>query len=95
MVCPGRVETDFFSHESFKARAHRPETTRTIPIEAVSQAVIEAVERNRFMTYVPRYYGFLVWLARAPAARVRAALAPVDGVPRGLRLCRAAAGDSS
>ena len=33
VVCPGRVETDFFSHESFRRRAHRPETARTIPIE--------------------------------------------------------------
>ena len=68
VVCPGRVETDFFSHESFKTRAHRPETARTIPIEAVSRAVMAAVERNRFMTYVPWYYGVLAWLAAAAAA---------------------------
>jgi len=65
VVCPGRVETDFFAHESFKARAHRPETTRTIPIDSVSRAVIDAVERDRFMTNVPRSYGVLVWLAGA------------------------------
>jgi hypothetical protein len=65
VVCPGRVETNFFSHPSFKSRAYRPETTRTIPIEAVSRAVIEAVDRNRFMTNVPRYYGVLAWLAAA------------------------------
>ena len=38
VVCPGRVETDFFSHESFQTRAHRPETTRTITLDAVSQS---------------------------------------------------------
>jgi short-subunit dehydrogenase len=65
VVCPGRVETDFFSHESFKARAHRPETARTIPIESVSRGVIDAVERGRFMTNIPRSYGLLVWLAGA------------------------------
>jgi len=65
VICPGRVETDFFSHESFKARAHRPETARTIPIESVSKAVVNAVERDRFMTNVPRSYGLLVWLAGA------------------------------
>ena len=32
-------------------------------MEAVSRAIIDAVERNRFMTYVPRYYGILAWLA--------------------------------
>jgi short-subunit dehydrogenase len=65
VVCPGRVETDFFSHESLKSRAHRPETTRTIPIESVSRAVIDAIERRRFMTYVPRYYRVLAWLTSA------------------------------
>jgi short-subunit dehydrogenase len=65
VVCPGRVETDFFSHESFKVRAHRPESTRTIPIESVTRAVIDAVSGNRFMTYVPRYYGLLAWFAAA------------------------------
>ena len=28
VVCPGRVETDFFAHESFRTRAHRPETAQ-------------------------------------------------------------------
>jgi len=65
VICPGRVETDFFAHESFQTRAHRPETTRTIPIETVSRAVMTAVEQNRFMTYVPWYYGLLTWLAGA------------------------------
>jgi hypothetical protein len=65
VVCPGRVETDFFAHESFKTRAHRPETTRTIPVDSVSRAVIDGVERRRFVTYVPRYYGLLIWLAAA------------------------------
>jgi uncharacterized protein len=62
VVCPGRVETDFFAHESFRQRAHRPESERTIPIETVSKAIIDAVARNRVLTYVPRYYGLLVWL---------------------------------
>jgi len=65
VVCPGRVETDFFSHESFKTRAHRAETERTIPIETVTRSVIHAIERNRFMTYVPRSYAVLSWLAHA------------------------------
>jgi uncharacterized protein len=65
VVCPGRVETDFFAHESFQTRTHRPEAARTIPVELVSQAVIAAVARNRFMTYVPWYYGILAWLAAA------------------------------
>jgi uncharacterized protein len=65
VVCPGRVETDFFAHESFKVRAHRPETAWTIPIDVVSRAVIGAIEGGRFITYVPRHYGILTGLAGA------------------------------
>ncbi len=61
VVCPGRVETDFFSHESFRNRTHRPETARTITLDAVSRAIIDAVRRDRFLTYVPNYYGILAW----------------------------------
>src|SRR5262249_17100953 len=65
VVCPGRVETNFCSHESFKTRAHRPETTRTIPLELVSRSVIDAVASKRFMTYVPRSYALLAWFSGA------------------------------
>ena len=65
MICPGRVETDFFAHESFRRRAPRRETARTVPIEVVSRAIIDAIERDRFMTNVPRYYGALAWFAAA------------------------------
>jgi short-subunit dehydrogenase len=61
VVCPGRVETDFFAHESFQSRTARAETGHTIPIESVSRAVIDGVARGRFMTYVPRHYALLSW----------------------------------
>jgi uncharacterized protein len=64
-VCPGRVETAFFDHDSFRRRAHRPETERTIPIESVSQAIRTSVTGNRAFTYVPRYYALLVWMTTA------------------------------
>jgi short-subunit dehydrogenase len=65
VICPGRVETDFFAHESFRARRHRPEASRTIPVGTVSHAVLNAIKRNKFMTYVPRYYALLAWCAAA------------------------------
>jgi short-subunit dehydrogenase len=71
VVCPGRVETNFFAHESFKVRSRRPEASRTIPIEAVSEAVVNAVQRNKFMTYVPRHYAVLAWCAAAAPAFFR------------------------
>lgn len=65
VVCPGRVETGFFSHETFQQRAPRRETEWTIPLERVSAGIIGAIRKNRFMTYVPRTYGPLVWLTQA------------------------------
>ena len=65
VVCPGRVETDFFSHESFQKRARRPEASRTITLEAVSQKIVNAVEYDRFLTYVPSSYAVLAWIAAA------------------------------
>ena len=63
VVCPGRVETDFFSHESFRQRAPRPESARTIPLEAVTQSIVDAVAYDRFLSYRPRYYALLSWIA--------------------------------
>lgn len=64
VVCPGRVETAFF-HDSFQKRAARPETRLTVSLESVSRATIRAIERDRFVTYVPRSLGIIVWLMNA------------------------------
>lgn len=65
VVCPGRVETPFFDHETFRERAPRAETKFTVPVEKVSKKIIQAIERERFVTYVPFTLGLLVWLANA------------------------------
>ena len=62
VVCPGRVETPFFDHETFKRRRARRETRLTVPLATVAEAVLDAVQRNREMVVVPRYWG---WFARA------------------------------
>jgi len=61
LVCPGRVETPFFHHETFRSRAPRRETRNALPIEAVSWAILDAVEKGRFMTVVPRTLGLAAW----------------------------------
>jgi len=96
LVCPGRVETAFFDHETFRRRPHRPETERTLPIEAVSAAIVTAVERGRFLTVVPRALGLAIWarnvapwlldpllgrLLRARVREVRASAADRDDAP--------------
>lgn len=65
VICPGRVETPFFDHETFKSRAHRPETRFTITLKDVSRATQRAIIHNRFLTYVPWTLGLLVWLSNA------------------------------
>lgn len=62
VICPGRVETDFFMHETFKNRASRKETEYTVPVETVSSSILTAIERNKFLTFVPKTFGFLAWL---------------------------------
>ena len=61
VVCPGRVETPFFEHETFKQRRERRETSLTVPMPAVVEAVLDAIHRNREMVTVPRYWN---WFAR-------------------------------
>ena len=66
LVCPGRVETPFFDHETFRARPHRRESDlTTIPMARVVDAILHAAARNRELVVVPRYFG---WIARFAAA---------------------------
>lgn len=65
VVCPGRVETPFFDHETFRRRTRTRETRSSVPVEAVSRAILGAIAGNRFMTYVPRRYGAIAWLVGA------------------------------
>ena len=60
VVCPGRVETPFFDHETFKRRKVRRETELTVPLPAVVDAVLDAIRGNREIVTVPRY---LSWFA--------------------------------
>jgi short-subunit dehydrogenase len=65
VICPGRVETAFFDHETFRSRVRRPETRMTVPVETVSKKTIQAIERRRSLTYVPSYYALIVWIFQA------------------------------
>jgi short-subunit dehydrogenase len=65
VVCPGRAETPFFAHETFRNRAPRAETRYTVTVEEISQATMNAIRTGRFMTYVPRTLGLLAWSMNA------------------------------
>lgn len=61
VICPGRVLTPFFDHETFRTRAKRPETEHTIPMETVVEGTLQAVAHGRLLTYIPKSYAPLVW----------------------------------
>ena len=71
VVCPGRVNTNFFDHETFRQRLHRKETELTIPMKTVVDATLDAILRRKLMRYVPKYFGLLTWAYQAfgPLAR--------------------------
>lgn len=62
MICPGRIETPFFDHDTFKQRPHRKETETTIPMQTVVKATLDAILKRQRIRYVPRRYGILAWL---------------------------------
>jgi short-subunit dehydrogenase len=61
VVCPGRVETPFFEHETFKRRKTRRETELTVPLPMVVDAVLDAIRRNREIVTVPRYWSWFAY----------------------------------
>jgi NAD(P)-dependent dehydrogenase (short-subunit alcohol dehydrogenase family) len=65
VVCPGRVETAFFDHETFRRRRHRKETQLGVSMPRVVDAVLDSVARRRPLRFVPGYFAVLAWLARA------------------------------
>ena len=72
VVCPGRVETPFFDHPTFKARPPSRLTNFHVSLDKVTQATMKAVEENRFLTYVPRSLGLAAWaVGIAPGASRR------------------------
>jgi NAD(P)-dependent dehydrogenase (short-subunit alcohol dehydrogenase family) len=62
VICPGRVETDFFLHESFVRRLPRREAAWSLPVETVARSTIAAIQKNRFLSYVPKSFALLVWM---------------------------------
>jgi len=74
VVCPGRVETNFFDHETFRRRAHRKETELTVSMETVIDAILDTIVHRRKVRFVPRHLGLLAWAANAGGPLVQLAL---------------------
>jgi len=65
VICPGRVETAFFDHETFKTRAPRRETEMTVPMAVVVEKTLAAIAAKRSITYIPGYLGLVAWSLKA------------------------------
>lgn len=65
VILPGRCETAFFDHETFQKRSHRKETEDTVSVEKISQTIMKAILKNKFMTFVPKKLGFVSWSLEA------------------------------
>lgn len=65
VICPGRVETSFFDHATFRERLARREMRQNVPLDQVSRATFDAIARRRFLTYVPTSLGLMVWAANS------------------------------
>lgn len=75
VICPGRVETAFFDHPTFKARPPSRVTSFQVSLDRVTEATMHALESGRFLTYVPRSFGLAAWvngIAPGPSRRLLA-----------------------
>jgi len=61
-VCPGRVDTSFFDHPTFRERTRGPENKSSIPVDRAGRTIIKALESARPVTYVPLSLGVAAWL---------------------------------
>jgi short-subunit dehydrogenase len=70
-VCPGRVDTPFFDHPTFRERRLGPENRPALSVERVAAATIRAIERASPVTFVPVSLGVATWLYEALPALAR------------------------
>ena len=60
-VCPGRVVTPFFEHDSYTSRSAGSETFIVTPIEDVAQGVVKGVALGRKVIFIPGYWRLFSW----------------------------------
>jgi short-subunit dehydrogenase len=65
VVCPGRVETGFFDHESFRERTFRQETALTVPLPKVVNGILRTIEQRKRTCFIPGYLRGVAWAANA------------------------------
>jgi short-subunit dehydrogenase len=80
VVCPGHTKTNFHTDGTFGRRdLYRRKNQKSMTVERVSAAILRAIRRDRLVTFVPWWQGWVAWSLNA---------APVLTVPVWDRLAR-------
>jgi uncharacterized protein len=62
LLCPGRVDTGFFDHPTFKRRQIRQEMKGSILASTVAEKVLQLVKRPGRLVFIPSHFKFIVWI---------------------------------
>jgi short-subunit dehydrogenase len=66
VVCVGHTKTSFHDHPTFRRRdVYRKKGARLLTVEAVSAKILDAIRKDRVVTYVPWWQGLVVWALNA------------------------------
>ena len=66
VVCPGHTKTNFHDHPSFRRRdVYRKKEARSLTVETVSDKILDAIRRDRVVTYVPAWQRLVAWALNA------------------------------
>ena len=66
VICPGHTKTNFHDHSTFRRRdPYRKNAARSLSVKDVSTKVIKAIRKDCVVTYVPAWYGLVVWALNA------------------------------
>lgn len=62
LMLPGRVDTAFFNHESFKKRKQRPEHSGMLSAQSVAHSIVKQIENQTQTVTRPRFFALVRWL---------------------------------
>ena len=63
-ILPGRVETSFFDHISYKKRSYTPESKMITKIEDVINIIYNSLDSNKIVFYAPKYWGLVSYFLK-------------------------------
>lgn len=63
VVCPDYVKTNFQTHPTFRRREVYRKKNRIyeLKVETVSKKILDAIRKDRVVTYIPGWLGLVVW----------------------------------